>query len=259
MNQTFNPTALEGQRALVTGGGGGGMGQAIVRTLSSMGAEVVIADVNVDQAEKLAEELRAGGAKADAMGVDLRDRSATLDFARNIGPIDVLINSAAPAQSAAAFMDTTDEDWEFQFSVIVWAPLILIQELGRGMAKRGGGSIVNVLSSVVQKPIASVAPYTAAKASLEIITKVTALELGPSGVRSNGIAPTFVPSERNRFAWEQQREEMKRDCPLGRSATPQDMASTVAWLVSDAASYINGQVITVDGGRSAGKFIPTSQ
>src|SRR5262249_21277008 len=140
MNQTFSPTALEGRRALVTGGARG-IGEAIGRTLSSMGAELVIADVNLELAEALAEELQAGGAKAEAVTVDLRDREATLDFARSVGAVDVLVNNAAPTQSNSPFMETPDSEWELQFSVILWAPIVLVRELGQGMADRGRGSI----------------------------------------------------------------------------------------------------------------------
>jgi len=256
MNHTFAPTALEGRRALVTGGARG-IGEAIGRTLSSMGANLVIADVNLDLADALAEELRAGGAKAEAVTVDLRDRGATLDFARAVGPVDVLVNNAAPTQSNSPFMETPDSEWELQFSVILWAPLVLVRELGKGMAERGRGSIVNILSTSARSPASFVAPYAAAKAALEIITKVTALELGPSGVRSNAIAPAFVPTERNRPVWDRVgfTEGARQANPLVRLATPQDMASTVAWLASDAASYVNGQVITVGGGSSAGVFM----
>jgi NAD(P)-dependent dehydrogenase (short-subunit alcohol dehydrogenase family) len=217
----------------------------------------VIADVNLELADALAEELRGGGAKAEAVTIDLRDRDATLDFARGVGAVDVLVNNAAPTQSNTAFMDTPDSEWELQFSVILWGPIVLVRELGRGMADRGRGSIVNILSTSARSPAAFVAPYAAAKAALEIVTKVTALELGPRGVRSNAIAPAFVPTERNRPVWERVgfTEGATQANPLGRLATPQDMASTVAWLVSDAASYVNGQVITVDGGTSAGVFV----
>ncbi|HKA04253.1 MAG TPA: SDR family oxidoreductase [Acidimicrobiales bacterium] len=256
MNQTFSPTALEGRRALVTGGARG-IGEAIGRTLSSMGAELVIADVNLELAQALAEELQAGGAKAEAVTVDLRDREATLDFARSVGAVDVLVNNAAPTQSNSPFMETPDSEWELQFSVILWAPIVLVREFGQGMADRGRGSIVNILSTSARSPAAFVAPYAAAKAALEIVTKVTALELGPRGVRSNAIAPAFVPTERNRPVWDRVgfTEGAMQANPLGRLATPLDMASTVAWLVSDAASYVNGQVVTVDGGSSAGVFM----
>jgi NAD(P)-dependent dehydrogenase (short-subunit alcohol dehydrogenase family) len=257
MGETFSSEALAGRRALVTGGGRG-IGEAIVRQLAAMGAAVVIADVAEQPAGQLADELVAGGARISTDTVDLSDRAATAAFADAIGVVDILVNNAAPMQSNAPFLDTPDDEWELQFSVIMWAPLILTRILGRGMGERGGGAIVNILSTSARSPAAMVAPYAAAKAALGIITQVAALELGPRGVRANAVAPTFVPTERNRPVWERIgfAEGSMRNNPSGRMATPTDMASVVGWLVSDAASYVNGQVITVDGGASAGVFIP---
>ena len=254
---SFRDDALAGRRALVTGGARG-IGEATVRALAALGAEVVIADLNGEAAEQLAHELLAAGHKASAVTVDLSSRSAVVGLARSIGQIDVLVNNAAPSQSNSAFLDTPDEEWDLQFALILWAPRILVRDIGRAMAERGHGAIVNISSASADRPAAFVAPYAAAKAGLEIITKVAALELGPRGVRTNAVAPTFVPTERNRAIWERVgfTEQGGRNSPLGRIATPEDVAAVVAWLATDAAGYVNGQVIAVDGGSSAGIFMP---
>lgn len=254
---SFARDALAGKRALVTGGSRG-IGGAIADLLGSMGAALVIADVDLAAAEAKTKELEGAGAAAEAVHADLADRAATLELARSIGPLDILVNNAAPAQTNAPFVDIPDTEWELQFSVIMWAPLILTREIGKAMASRGsGGSIVNILSASVRTPAPFVAPYASAKAALEIITKCAALELGPKRVRANGVAPTFVPTERNRAIWERVgfTEGSSRNNPSGRIATPADIAGVVGWLCSDDAAYVNGQTIHVDGGASAGIFM----
>jgi len=227
-----------------------GIGEATVRQLAAMGADVLIVDVNAELASAVAADLSAKGTKAESATVDLCDRDATLDFARNVGNLDILVNNAAPAQTNAPFLDIPDSEWELQFAVIMWAPLILTREIGRAMGESGGGAIVNISSMAAKNPVPFVAPYAAAKASLEIITKVTAAELGPKGVRANAVAPTFVPTERNRPVWERMgvTEEAARTGNSGTMATVQDVADVVAWLCSPASSFVSGQIVYVDRG-----------
>jgi NAD(P)-dependent dehydrogenase (short-subunit alcohol dehydrogenase family) len=250
MTDAYRKDLLAGKRALVTGGARG-IGEATVRQLATMGADVVIADVNLELAEQVAASLKAEGTDATAVSADLSDRGATYEFARNVGPLDILVNNAGPPQTNAPFLEIPDSEWELQFAVLMWATLILTREIGGAMAERGtGGAIVNVSSMAARSPVPFVAPYAAAKAAVEIITRVTATELGPKGVRTNAIAPSFVPTERNRAVWERVgfSEAAASSNALGRGATTQDMADTIGWLASPAASYINGQVILVDGG-----------
>jgi NAD(P)-dependent dehydrogenase (short-subunit alcohol dehydrogenase family) len=257
MDRTFAADSLANRRALVTGGARG-IGEAISRELAAMGAEVVIADLDVDTASQTAADIVAGGGRARALHVDLADRPSLAAFCESVDPVDILVNNAAPRQANEAFLDMPDADWDEQFAILLWAPTVLIRDLGRRMADRGHGAIVNIISTSSQRPAPFVAPYSAAKAALEVVTKVAALELGPRGVRCNGVSPTFVPTERNRPVWERVgfSESSGRANPLGRIATPEDIAGAVAWLATDAAAYCNGQVITIDGGASAGVFLP---
>ena len=167
------------------------------------------------------------------------------------------MNNAGPKQTNSPFLETPDSDWDLQFAYPPGRRSRPFVSSVDGWPS-AGGSIVNIISLASARPAPFVAPYAAAKAGMEIVTKVTALELGPKGVRSNGVSPAFVPTERNRPTWELTgfNENSGRNNPLGRIATPQDIAGTVAWLVSDAAGYVNGQVITVDGGSGAGVFMP---
>ena len=249
MADPFSADVLSGKRALVTGAGRG-IGEATVRQLAAMGAEVVIADLNLERAQAVAADLAAGGAKASALGVDLTDRVATLELARNIGELHILVNNAAPVQTMAPFLDIPDSEWELQFAVIMWAPLVLSREIGRAMADGAGGCIVNISSMSTKTPVPFVAPYAAAKAALEIITRVTASELGDRGVRANAVAPTFVPTERNRPVWEKLGidDESARTGRGGTLATTQDIANAIVFLCTPASSYMNGQIIYVDRG-----------
>lgn len=260
VQDTYRDDSLSGRRALVTGGAQG-IGEAIVRALAEMGAEVVIVDVNDQTASQLVAELTGDGHHVSWRPADLADPEAIDQLATEIGVIDVLVNNAAPRQSNSPFMDTGDDEWELQFAIIMWAPLRLIRTIGAAMAVRGRGSIVNLSSAAATRPATFVAPYAAAKAALEIITKVAALELGPSGVRANAVAPSFIPTERNRPTWEKAgfNENMARSLPAGRMPTTADVAAVVAWLASDASSFVSGQVINVDGGSSAGIFTPPAK
>jgi NAD(P)-dependent dehydrogenase (short-subunit alcohol dehydrogenase family) len=139
-----------------------------------------------------------------------------------------------------------ESEWELQFSVLLWAPIILTQEIGKAMCDAGKGSIVNISSLAVQRPVGHVAPYAIAKSGIETLTRLTASELGPKGVRCNAVAPSFVPTERNRPTWDIVGYDEKTG--LGRDGrkltTPADVAEVIAWVASPAASHVNGQIIT---------------
>jgi NAD(P)-dependent dehydrogenase (short-subunit alcohol dehydrogenase family) len=243
-SDVFRPDLLAGMRAMVTGGSRG-IGAATIRQLAAMGAEVVIADVNLTLAEELAGELAASGTQATAVGVDLTDRDATAELGRQMGALDILVNNAAPRQTNGDFLEMSDADWELQFAVILWAPIVLTREIGKAMRDAGKGSIVNISSVAVRNPTGFVAPYATAKSALETLTRITATELGPSGVRCNAVAPTFVPTERNRPSWQRvgYDESTGLDSRGRALTTPEDIAEVVAWVASPAAAHVNGEVI----------------
>jgi 3-hydroxybutyrate dehydrogenase len=219
MSSAFATDALAGQRALVTGGARG-IGEGIARQLAQMGAHVEIADLDLDTAKSTADDIVAGGGLATARAIDLADHDGLAAFCEDVDPLDILVNNAAPRVPNGPFMDVPIEEWQFQFSILMWAPLILIRDLGRRMAGRGHGAIVNIIATGAQRPAPFTAAYAAAKAAMEAISKVTALELGLHGVRSNGIAPTFVPTERNRPLREQvgYSENSSRSNPIGQGS-----------------------------------------
>jgi NAD(P)-dependent dehydrogenase (short-subunit alcohol dehydrogenase family) len=246
MANALRPDVLQGMRAMVTGSSRG-IGEATVRQLAAMGAEVVIADMNIDLAREVADDLSSGGTKASAVAIDLTDRDATRALGTSVGPLDILVNNAGPRQTNGDFLDMPESEWELQFSVLLWAPIILTQVVGKAMAEAGKGSIVNISSMAVQRPNGAVAPYAIAKSGIETLTRITSIELGPKGVRCNAVAPSFVPTERNRPVWD--RVGYDETTGLGRDGrrltTTTDVGEVVAWVASPAASHINGQVITV--------------
>jgi len=251
---TFRDDVLSGRRALITGSRG--IGEAIARRLGAMGADVILVSNDPVGMEQLAADLRASGTKVEHHTVDLLDPAAVSGVAEAAGVVDILVNNAAPGQGKDAFLDTDDNAWELQLGIILKGAVRLIRPIGRAMAERGHGCIVNISSMAVQDASPFVTPYAAAKAGLEVVTRVAALELGPRGVRVNAVRPSFVPTQRvsHLAADEAFLARAANLNPLGRLATTDDIADAVGWLASPAAAFVNGQVITIDGGASAGRW-----
>ena len=188
--------SLAGRRALVTGGSRG-IGAAICRQLAMRGAqEIVIAADDERGLDEISDELATFGTLARPVVVDLRDADATLHLAEEAGAVDILVNNAAPGQGRTMFLDTDDDAWDLQLDVILRAAVRLIRSVGRSMVELRRGSIVNISSMSVRDAAPYVAPYAAAKAGIEVVTRVAALEMGPHGVRTNAVAPSFVPTQR---------------------------------------------------------------
>ena len=257
-SDTRSGARLEGRRALVTGGSRG-IGAAICRELAARGASGIV--IGADDArglDSISEELRGLGADVTTVIVDLRKADDAKRLVDEAGTVDILVNNAAPGQGSSMFLDTDDAAWDLQLEVILRAAVRLIRLVGPSMVERGRGSIINISSMSVRDAAPYVAPYAAAKAGLEVVTRVAALEMGPSGVRTNAVAPSFVPTQRvaHLVADEVALAAMAARVPLGRLATPEDIARAVGWLASDDASFVNGQVLTVDGGATAGHWRP---
>ncbi|MEH3086580.1 MAG: glucose 1-dehydrogenase [Xylophilus ampelinus] len=242
---TFHPDALRGRVAVVTGASGG-LGQAIVARLHAMGALVVQADLAEPEAAPERERLLAvradiaDPASVAALGETVRGR---------FGRCDVLVNNAAVTAPAVPLESLPLDDWDRVLRVNLRGALLCAQALVPDMLARGKGSVVNIASIASEAPSRSGA-YGPAKAGLRALTRQMAVEWGPRGVRANSISPGMVrtPLSEVHYRDEAALQARVARIPARRLGTPSDIGDAVAFLASDAAAYVNGQDIVVDGG-----------
>src|SRR5215468_1661541 len=243
---------LDGRVTLVTGGAIR-VGRAIVQALAADGATVAVHHhASVDAARSLVAELRSRGRRAEAFRADLTDdvqlASLAADVERALGPIQVLVNSAAQF-TRAPFLETDAAMLDAEWGLNARAPFLLTRAVARGMVERREGVVVNVLDiGGALVPWRNYSAYCMTKAALSMLTQVLAVELAPH-VRVNGVAPgTVLPPE---SLGAEEREQLRARIPLGRFGTAEDVAATVRFLIT-GSDFITGQVIAVDGGRSRG-------
>jgi len=239
---------LTGKTALVTGASRG-IGAGIARSLATAGAHVVAIARGAEALEAVAGAIRHDGGTARAITCDLADPVAVQDLADTVGAIDVLVNNAGGGDKYVPITVADDDYWRHTFQIDFFTPLHLTRELGRGMAARGHGSIINISSIAGQVAMPTFGAYNCAKAALESLTRTTALDLGPAGVRCNAVAPGVILTEQSaQVLPDAARAFFASQAPAGRLGTVEDVATVVTFLASDAAAYINGQTIVIDGG-----------
>lgn len=246
--------SLHGKRALVTGAGSDGIGRAIALALAGAGADVAVHHLGQHAAAgALVDEIGALGRRAVALEGDFADVGAARGVARAaitaFGGIDILACTAAVLLRAPV-LETTDADWARVQTINLHASFAIAQEAARDMAPRGWGRIVLVSSVNQWTPNPGLVAYAAGKAGLMQMARVMALELAPSGVTVNLIAPGTIETDFNRAAladpaWRAAKLEL---IPMRRLGRPQDVAAAALFLAGEGAAYVTGSTITVDGG-----------
>jgi NAD(P)-dependent dehydrogenase (short-subunit alcohol dehydrogenase family) len=247
---------LDGRVAVVTGGGQG-IGAACARALGEAGARVVVAELLPDRVESSVKELRDAGIRAHGATLDVTDSPAVDSVAAKIaaehGPVGILVNNAGVAKSDVRAEDTSDEHWRFHMSVNVDGLFWCCRAFGRQMLDQGKGSIINIGSMsgfIVNKPQPQ-SFYNASKAAVHHLTRSLAAEWGQRGVRVNAVAPTYIETPLTAFGMKESPEMYKtwlEMTPMGRVGQPEEIASVVHFLASDAASLMTGAIVLADGG-----------
>jgi NAD(P)-dependent dehydrogenase (short-subunit alcohol dehydrogenase family) len=278
---------LDGRVCIITGGAGV-LGQAICRGLASEGIKIAILDINPDAATKVAADLQTEfSTRCIGIRADVLDRVSLIEaqsvVTRELGPVDFLINGAGgnspkatsdlesypaagtrveintPSEAQRTFFDLEISAFHSVFDLNFTGTLLPTQVFAEEMAKRGYGAILNISSMNAFRPLTKIPAYSAAKASINNFTQWLAVHLAQAGIRVNAIAPGFFLTDQNRFLLTDREtggstprgKKIIASTPMRKYGKPEDLQGAVLFLLSDAASFITGVVLPVDGGYSA--------
>lgn len=250
-------TGLEDKVVLVTGGASG-IGRASCLAFASEGAKVVVADLNHDGGEETASMVRQGGGNAVFVHADV-SKASDVDVLvtktlGTYGRLDCAHNNAGIPGPVSRTGDCSEQDWDDVIRVNLKGVWLCMRREIAEMVKRQSGVIVNTASTAALRGARLASPYAASSHGIVGLTKSAALEYATDGIRINAVCPGIVdtPMIRRHFAGDPKREaQFKAASPIGRMATPDEIAQTVVWLCSDAASYLTGHAMVVDGGWTA--------
>jgi 3-oxoacyl-[acyl-carrier protein] reductase len=251
------PMRLQGKVAVVTGAGSG-FGAGIARLFAAEGGRVVLADINGEAAAAVAAEIDRAGGAAVSLKADVTRRADVAAMMRvaldAYGHLDVLVNNAGVAHRNKPMTEVTEEEFDHIYAVNVKAIYLAALEAIPLLRAQGGGCIINTSSTAAIRPRPGLTIYNSSKGAVNVLTKSMAVELAPDRIRVNAICPvigetalmeTFmgVPDT------PENRQKFEATIPLGRFSTPKDIAQAAAFLASDAAAFLTGVTLEVDGGR----------
>jgi 3-oxoacyl-[acyl-carrier protein] reductase len=246
--------ALSGQVAIVTGSARG-IGKSIALGLARRGADVVISDVDEEQAKKTAEEITALDRRSLAIACDVSKREEVFSLVERtveeLGGLDIMVNNAGITRDTL-MLRMTEEQWQLVLDINLKGTFFGCQAAAKTMMMARKGRIVNIASVVALGGNPGQANYTASKAGVIALTKTVASELGSRNVLVNCVAPGFIETDMTSKLPDNVREQLTKQIPLRRTGTPEDVADAVCYLCAPDSGYITGQCIVVDGGLSLG-------
>jgi len=247
---------VSGTVALVTGSSRG-LGAAMAAGLAEAGAVVVLNSRSAQQVERASRALAARtGARVEAAAFDVADetavQAAVARIEAELGPIGILVNNAG-VQHRMPMLDLRLADWQRVLDANLTGPFVVGRAVARGMVARGRGKIINIASLISRMARPGIAPYAASKGGIAMLTRQMCAEWAPAGLQVNAIAPGYVATELTAAlvadpvfdGW------LRGRTPAGRWAEADELVGALLWLASDASSYVNGQVIHIDGGMTA--------
>ena len=251
LNSLFN---LEGKVAAVTGGGGHLCGE-MARSLARAGISVGVMDMRMEKAEAVRAEITETGGKAMALEIDVVDKDglqSCLDaLVDAFGGVDILINGAGH-NAPTPFMEIPLDEWRSIIDSHVTGTMLACQVFGAHMLERGQGSIINMSSASAGPPLSKAFTYSVAKAGIKNLTQNLAREWAPMNVRVNALRPGFFPTEwsMKHFIDPDRQDAILGHTAMGRYGKPEELTGAVLWLASDAAGFVTGAEIAIDGGFS---------